>query len=136
MFRRVAHQNCALTGQFLDHRRVLHGLDRGLVEYGNNLRWRLGWRDHAVPVLGLQVGHADLDSSWDLRCARNAFRRADRDRLEFAGLDLWQQDGQVEEHHLDLLGQQVVHGGRGATVRHVHDIDAGCQLEQFTRQMR
>src|SRR5262249_21748684 len=33
--------------------------------------------------------------------------------------------GRVQEDHLDLLGEQVVHGGSRAAVGHVHDIDAG-----------
>ena len=43
---------------------------------------------------------------------------------------------QIEEHHLHLLGQQVVHGRRRATVGHVHDVDAGGELEQFASKVR
>ena len=47
-----------------------------------------------------------------------------------------QQHRQIEERHLHLLAEQIVDGGGSAPVGHVHDIDAGGQLEQFAGEMR
>ena len=63
-------------------------------------------------------------------------RRAKRNRAQGAGLDMRQQHRQIEERHLHLLAEQVVDGGRRAPVGHVHDVDPGRQLEQFTGKMR
>src|SRR4029453_3432457 len=136
VFRRVANQDGALTCQFLDHYRIFHSLDRGFVEDGDDLGRSLGRCNHPVPIFGLQVSPADLDIGWHIGRARHPLQRTDGDRLELAGLDLRQQYWKIEEHHLHLLGEQIVPRGRHTTVRHVADVDAGGELEQFAREVR
>ena len=84
----------------------------------------------------MQTGHAGFGGGRNVRRAWHALRRADRDRPQLSGLDLRQQDRQVEEHHLHLLAEQIVHRRRRAAIGHVGDVDLGGELEQFARQMR
>ena len=42
----------------------------------------------------------------------------------------------IEEHHLHLLAEHVVHRRRRAAIGHVHDVDLGVDLEQFAGEMR
>ena len=61
--------------------------------------------------------------------------RADRQRLQLAGLDVLQGDVDRQEHHVDLAAQQVGDGGRGAAVADVRQRDPGPVLQQFHRQV-
>ena len=106
------------------------------VQGGDDRRRRRSRRDHAVPVLDPQFRHAELRRGRHIGRRRRARAGAERDRLQWPPLTCGRMDRQVEERHLYLLAEQVVHGGRRAAIGHVHDVDAGGQLEQFAGQMR
>ena len=44
--------------------------------------------------------------------------------------------GRSRNAAIDLSAEHVGHRGRRATIRHMHDLDAGGLLEQFEREMR
>ena len=49
----------------------------------------------------------------------------DRERLDFAGVEIRLQLDRRARHHRDVTGQQVGEGGRDAAVRHVDHVEAG-----------
>src|SRR6185437_11353715 len=59
----------------------------------------------------------------------------DRQRAQAAGACLRLDRRHVVEQNRDLAADQVVHGGSGAAVGHVDDVDAGEAFEQFAGQM-
>ena len=63
------------------------------------------------------------------------FLIGDRQRLQFASLDMRQQQRDVFKLHLHLAGEQVRDCRRRALVRDVDEVDSGCQLEHFAEQM-
>ena len=79
---------------------------------------------------------AALLSPAALAIITTTFQGAERNRAQRAGFDMRQQHRQIEERHLHLLAEQIVDGGRSAPIRHVHDVDPGRLLEQFTGKMR
>ena len=126
----------ALIGELCLHAGIGHRLVGDPVQRGDDLRRRARRRDHAVPVLDQQIGHADFRRGRHVGRGRRARRRAERDRPQRAGLDMRQDHRQVEERHLHLLAEQIVDRGRRAAIGHMHDVDLGGQLEQFAGEMR
>ena len=70
-----------------------------------------------------------------VRKLRDARRRADRERLELAVLDVMQGVRRIVAHQLDMAGKEIGHRRRGAPVRHVREPDAGERLEPFDRKL-
>ena len=60
----------------------------------------------------------------------------DRQRTQLAGLDVRQHSGHRIGDHLDLARYDGREHGRGAAIGHVHDVDAGVELEHLEKEMR
>ena len=58
-----------------------------------------------------------------------------RKRTQLAGLHIFDRRAQRGKQHLDLSRDQVGQRRRVAAIRHVYQIDAGHQLEQFAGEM-
>jgi hypothetical protein len=68
--------------------------------------------------------------------ALRAGRPGDGERADLAGLDVHQAGGGRIDDELDLAGQERGQHRRGAAIRHMLDLDAGFELEQFEHQVR
>ncbi len=110
-------------------------VERG-VELANDVGGCPGGRNDAEPEIGLQLRKAGLGRGRHVGQPLAACRRGDGERAQLAGLDLRDHDGRGVGEHLDLAGQQVGDRRIGAAIGHVHDVDAGLELEHLGEQMR
>ena len=62
---------------------------------------------------------------------RDALLRRHAERAHRAGPDRPERERHHVEHHADMSGREVLRGGRRPAIRHVGDVDAGGELEQF-----
>ena len=57
------------------------------------------------------------------------------ERPELSGFDMRRRLNERAEHDLGVAAEHIDHGRSAAAERHVHDIDAGHELEQFAAEM-
>src|SRR6266404_409506 len=134
--RRVADQNGALAGELFLHLRRLHGGNRRGIQFFNDRRRRPGRGHHAVPIVGLDLRVANLAHRRQVRQRLHAQPAPNRKRLDGASLDLRQQNRYVEEHDVNLMTDEIVHGRRGAAIGHMDDVDLGTGAKQLAGEMR
>ncbi len=106
------------------------------LKLGQNRLRRRGRHDQAIPVVGLDLRHAELGGGCHRRQERDARAAADRQRAQLARLDAAEQNRNVRKQHLDMVAKEVVHGGRRAGIGRVDQLDVGRELEQLHGHVR
>ena len=129
LLRRIPDQDRALARKLVLHLGRVEGGDRGRVELGDDRRRRLGRGDHAVPVVGLDLGIAEFWHGRQVRQRRHLHVATHRQRLDLAGLNLRQQHRNVGEHDLELVADEIVHRRRRAAIGHMDDVDTGIDAQ-------
>ena len=98
------------------------------------LRHAGGARD-AEPVGADELRKALLGHGRNIREGRAALRTADRDRAHDAVAHVRRRRRQAVEHRFDAAAEQILGRGLRAAIRHMNDIDAAGDLEEFTGQV-
>ena len=80
--------------------------------------------------------HAGLADGRHLGHRVDALRRRHRQHLRLLRLVLRAHRVDLEEQQVDVAGDEIVHGLRGAAIGHVRELRAGDAREQFAGEMR
>ena len=115
------------------------GTDRAFDRRGEFFDHRLrrsGRRHDAHPQHALVAGQSHLGDGRHLRQLRRTCPRRVGERAQLARRDVLI-GGRIGVHlELHLSGQQVGHGGRGAAIRNMRDLDAEAAQQQLHRDVR
>src|SRR5690606_6754269 len=90
---------------------------------------------HAVPDTDFEVFIAGFLHGGQVGQCRHPLFAGDRIGLDGARLDLLGGVGGLVAHDIDLLAEQVVHGGTGALVRDGQQVDADSAGEHGAAQV-
>ncbi|MNT20174.1 hypothetical protein D3C72_1554740 [compost metagenome] len=126
----------ALGLQLLEQRGRLQGFTDLCVEGIDNIGWRSGRYHHALPRAHFEIRHYRFGQGGRIRQLRATSLAADRQRVELAVAHEAQRVVQGVRHELHLATDQVCHGGRAATVRHVYRVNTYRTQEQQSAQVR
>ena len=103
----------------------------GRIQLCGHRRGQAGGRRDAPPVVRDIAGHAGFRDGRHVRQDAAALGAAGAQGPQLPGLDEGRRLHQRREHDLHVAGDHVLHRRTAAFVRHVGEVDAGRQLEQF-----
>jgi hypothetical protein len=132
--RRAGHDRAAHVGEEFVHL----GLDQGgvdlLVQPVDDRGRRSGRDTDAVPDAGLIARHEFSDSR-NIRQRVGPRCGGDAEGTQDTLSDVRKRIADGVEHHVHLPADEVVQGGGSAAVGHVHHVNPGQHLEQFSRHV-